>query len=583
MKVLGYELHYDPIISLDPRYVALLSQDYTRDTDVTLNGEWITLRILGRGLELLYESSAMSSKLRRDPFDIQLHTTNPGPYHAFILMQWYKSGTGVFTKLFRVKAAISKKGNLLRGHFDPNSPAYLATAREARRQLTRLAKKRRGPSKSGVRPAQEFKDTTYPIKYRYTVHPEWSSDSTGTRREYERGWTGQRTPDYWSKRRRQLPVNPHTVYIVREHVRTLIRHTEWVSDINYGGTQQAEDRLDIVPAYYAVPPVPASFYSDATLNLALSRLITKMGAETANIAQDIGEIGETIRMIHKTIQRVHNANHALRVGNFSGAVNALWSGAPHGNTRPSNLKFVKRVAKTAKAQAKVLAENWLELQYGWKPLLSDIHDAIEKVSLLAQQPGDLIIAAASGSASGHYRNVSDIKTTFVAPLPNHVCGQQTIASYQRDKYGVRFKVADAHKAFLAQTGFTNPIDLAWELLPYSFVVDWFLPIGPWLESFTAFRGLEFVDGYRSRFLREDAFLAINDAVITHQTPDGQHPVIWKEDGLWWRTTVGFVRDRLTTWPLPNLPVVKSPWSTGHVLNALALLGAGFEVGRRYHV
>lgn len=43
-------------------------------------------------------------------------------------------------------------------------------------------------------------------------------------------------------------------------------------------------------------------------------------------------------------------------------------------------------------------------------------------------------------------------------------------------------------------GLLNPALLWWELLPYSFVVDWFLPVGDVLTSLTAGIGMDGVVG-----------------------------------------------------------------------------------------
>jgi len=37
---------------------------------------------------------------------------------------------------------------------------------------------------------------------------------------------------------------------------------------------------------------------------------------------------------------------------------------------------------------------------------------------------------------------------------------------------------------LSQLGLVNPASLAWELVPFSFVVDWFANVGDFLASFT---------------------------------------------------------------------------------------------------
>lgn len=49
---------------------------------------------------------------------------------------------------------------------------------------------------------------------------------------------------------------------------------------------------------------------------------------------------------------------------------------------------------------------------------------------------------------------------------------------------------------MQQLGFANPVGLAWELIPYSFVVDWALNIGSYLDLQTSLWGLKVLDaGY----------------------------------------------------------------------------------------
>lgn len=48
---------------------------------------------------------------------------------------------------------------------------------------------------------------------------------------------------------------------------------------------------------------------------------------------------------------------------------------------------------------------------------------------------------------------------------------------------------------IQQLGLDDPLGLIWELTPYSFVVDWFLPVGQWLSSFRSIKGLTFQGGY----------------------------------------------------------------------------------------
>ena len=41
-----------------------------------------------------------------------------------------------------------------------------------------------------------------------------------------------------------------------------------------------------------------------------------------------------------------------------------------------------------------------------------------------------------------------------------------------------------------QLGLVNPASVAWELIPFSFLVDWFLPVGKFLESYTDTVGMQ---------------------------------------------------------------------------------------------
>ena len=52
---------------------------------------------------------------------------------------------------------------------------------------------------------------------------------------------------------------------------------------------------------------------------------------------------------------------------------------------------------------------------------------------------------------------------------------------------------------LSSLGLTNPVDLVWEELKFSFVVDWFLPIGNWLQTWDAGLGWRFKSGTRTDY------------------------------------------------------------------------------------
>jgi hypothetical protein len=122
----------------------------------------------------------------------------------------------------------------------------------------------------------------------------------------------------------------------------------------------------------------------------------------------------------------------------------------------------------------------------------------------------------------------------------------------RCKIGLTYRLDSADRALLAQTGIDNPALLAWELLPYSFVVDWFLPVGNYLQSLTDFAGFTFVDGWVS--YKTEQWFTIE---YTGKVTTGGGRAIWRT-GFGKRYQAEYRRDVLSSFPGANLPSFKNP-------------------------
>jgi hypothetical protein len=111
------------------------------------------------------------------------------------------------------------------------------------------------------------------------------------------------------------------------------------------------------------------------------------------------------------------------------------------------------------------------------------------------------------------------------------------------------------------------LNLAWEVLPYSFVVDWFLPIGPYLETLSSWDGLVFLDGFETQFTRKNINGVISASFAYPAGGNYQTTV----QGDYQAEGIQLNRIKLTTFPAATFPTFKNPFSTGHALNAIALL------------
>jgi hypothetical protein len=285
-------------------------------------------------------------------------------------------------------------------------------------------------------------------------------------------------------------------------------------------------------------------------NLAIRRIIERTGTGIeGNLAQDLTQFKQTAKTIETSALRIARSLFSLRRGNLTSAINALFNDVP--------AKFKK--GKTPRPGQSV-ADNWLSLQYGWKPLLQDIDGAMR--SLASFNFASYAVHQVTGS--GKAESTSSQAITTYGGFPS---GRLTTRVETRCKIGLRYSLDSRLRSFLAQTGFTSPLNLAWEVLPYSFVVDWFLPIGPYLETLSAWDGLVFLDGFETQFTRKNINGVISASFAYPAGGNYQTTV----QGDYQAEGIQLNRIKLTTFPAATFPTFKNPFSTGHALNAIALL------------
>jgi hypothetical protein len=303
--------------------------------------------------------------------------------------------------------------------------------------------------------------------------------------------------------------------------------------------------------YGNAPPVPV--HDTSPRNAAISKLAEKAGQEVNNLAQDLVQVNQLTRVVSDTCSRITGAIRALKGRNIPKAVSILWQKKLPQYRRGGGPK-----------PGKSTAENWLEMQYGWKPLLQDVEGAAKSLAYL--NSGTLLAQTVRSTKSKTSMQSGSIT------VAGEGAGSWTVITKTEIRFGMRFNVGEPLSAFLAQIGFNNPISLLWEVIPYSFVIDWFLPIGEFLQGMKHWEGLHFVDGYETRFTRQTA---IYD--MSYFKEDQYHVDV--RNGNYSRDAVLLDRLVLSAFPEMQLPSFKNPVSATHALNALALLRVAFSGGR----
>jgi len=194
---------------------------------------------------------------------------------------------------------------------------------------------------------------------------------------------------------------------------------------------------------------------------AYDRFMKKVGDKTGWLL-NLMEGGKSLEMIATRCKQLGSAWRHLRSFNIPGLVRDL-------SIHPADPRL-KRLSRNGVVNN--VANSWLELNFGWTPLIKDIHDSIE----ILQR--DFPSAPIRGSATG--RNLT---------LPVYRGSASQIESV---RIAGTLRVTNPQLFLANQLGLINPAAVAWDAVPFSFVVDWFIPVGKFLNSLTNEVGCEIV-------------------------------------------------------------------------------------------
>jgi hypothetical protein len=192
--------------------------------------------------------------------------------------------------------------------------------------------------------------------------------------------------------------------------------------------------------------------------------------DNAQLGADLAERKQTMSSLSTRVGQLILAARSLKSGNIRGFLKALG---------------IKK--RSVRKSASDMGGVWLEYSYGWKPLLEDIHSAV----MVLQRPfPKFLIVRGKAQAKG-------VEAIFYqGQCPGYYCTDYTKGTF-RTKVLIQSEVyVSSWVAWKAnQLGLTNPLSIAWEVVPFSFVVDWFMPIGNYLQSLTDFVGLSFQNSF----------------------------------------------------------------------------------------
>jgi hypothetical protein len=122
--------------------------------------------------------------------------------------------------------------------------------------------------------------------------------------------------------------------------------------------------------------------------------------------------------------------------------------------------------------ARKAGKNWLEARYGWRTLYYDIVDMQEALANLDKK-------------KTRFRQSTGTTVTdeWVVETPNQLVAGGVLYVTIIDRFTVSASLRGTVVADISPPSFGfNPLTTGWEVIPFSFIVDWFVNVGQWLES-----------------------------------------------------------------------------------------------------
>jgi hypothetical protein len=269
------------------------------------------------------------------------------------------------------------------------------------------------------------------------------------------------------------------------------------------------------------------------------------------------ELGKTVSMVTSRSSAMSNGLKLLAQGKPKKAVLAAL-GLTIDTQKRNAAKRISGGAKSLnwRRSSKTAASRWLEIQYGWLPLIYDVQGALKALSAVNKPRftarGYANDSGASSPSSILNFGVANATFTLSTVLDKRV---RAYILYEVDR-----------SALLPQKlGLLQLPGTLWELATFSFVLDWFIDIGQWLDAITPRVGVKVLaEGYTFEKIGSRSRLITNVAPIAPFT--ATNGLLGQADSWFGRSK--YRHPFLSAFPQPRVNVKFSP---KRAIDAIALL------------
>jgi len=205
---------------------------------------------------------------------------------------------------------------------------------------------------------------------------------------------------------------------------------------------------------------PSGFVINSVQAEALMEMVQKVRQANTSLQGQIvaGEMAESLRLVNSAGK---NLRHGMR----------------------DYLNDITRIARRSNPRhlMRTIGHRWLEYSFGWKPLLKDIDDGISAVQRLRGKREPRVLVRASKRSSQMNETTYDSYSLAGYDF--------SIKTMRRYTYGYKIygcvKIASGNLAIAHEFGLKLDefLPTIWELIPYSFLADYFVNLGAIIDAY----------------------------------------------------------------------------------------------------
>lgn len=294
---------------------------------------------------------------------------------------------------------------------------------------------------------------------------------------------------------------------------------------------------------------PKDLISSGDVARAVINMVRNVGNQKFAAGEMFAEMSSSIELVSKSASTLSNAILKAARKDWKGVAKAL-------GVKP------KRISTGASASS-----GWLEYSFGWSPIVADMANSVLFLNdmFAGEEPLTIMSRTELKSVEVHKRNADWSQPIGTGGIVTWPC--EAVDTLSHDfKASVYYTMSKEFLRDLSGYGIIG-VSTPWAVVPLSFLVDWVVPIGDWLEAMDATIGLTYLGGSYTHFRKVDSVRTFEKPICTQND-------VKVLSGFGYALPDREFDMKRTVWessPLPFPAYVKNPFSAFKAVTGIALL------------